>query len=113
MRVLLPVLAALVISCGGGGGGGGTDGVSAAGASANGSATSTSLVVNSTAAPEWGFANQPEVDRGGADAGGSGTGGGTASGGDGRQALAARRGSLEQQGGWQRFRGRASRPPHT
>jgi len=83
MRVLLPVLAALVISCGGGGGGGGTDGVSAAGASANGSATSTSLVVNSTAAPEWGFANQADVDRGGADAGGSGTGAGTASGGSG------------------------------
>lgn len=79
MRVLLPVLAALVISCGGGGGGSGTDGVSAAGASANGSATSTSLVVNSTAAPEWGFANQADVDRGGADAGSSGTGAGTAS----------------------------------
>ena len=78
MRVLLPVFAAaLAISCGGGGGGGGGEAMTTGpGATAG----ATGFVFNGPASPEWGFANQLNVDRGGADAGGAGTSAGSATG---------------------------------
>lgn len=71
MRVLFTVVTALVVSCGGGSEG--TNDISA-------TASASNHMVADSASPEWGFANQISVDKGGADAGASGSGAGSTAG---------------------------------